>query len=145
MGTFAQHILGRWKTGPSTRDAYGRRWVSPRVEMRTRALPPAGALSRRLPPTLPGFSPGSSPEGHIGSWRHAMTETFHDQKLPARRSLPLKAMAGCVTAVICMSYAIGSYAAHAPRDVGIGASSCAATVEMLGDMHFDRIVTAWSS
>ncbi|KQR70031.1 hypothetical protein [Rhizobium sp. Leaf341] len=74
-----------------------------------------------------------------------MTETFHDQKLPARRSLPLKAMAGCVTAAIGMSYAIGSYAAHAPRDVGIGASSCAATVEMLGDMHFDRIVTAWSS
>ena len=77
-----------------------------------------------------------------------MTDTLNDQKPPAKRRLPglrLKRAAGGLTVLIGMSYAIGSFAAHAPSDVGIGASSCAATIEMLGDAHFDRIVTAWSS
>ncbi|PYE24164.1 hypothetical protein C8J38_104304 [Rhizobium sp. PP-WC-2G-219] len=77
-----------------------------------------------------------------------MTETFDDQKQRRQRRLPslrLKIAAGILTAFIGMSYAIGTFAAHAPTDVGIGASSCASTLEMLGDAHYDRIVTAWSS
>lgn len=77
-----------------------------------------------------------------------MTKTFDDQKQPQRHRLPklrLKATGGILAAFMGMSYAMGTFAAHAPTEVGIGASSCASTIEMLGDAHFDRIVTAWSS
>lgn len=77
-----------------------------------------------------------------------MTKTFRNQKQPLRRRLPrlrLKTTAGILATFMGVSYAMGTYAAHAPRDLGVGASSCASTIEMLGDAHFDRIVTAWSS
>ncbi len=77
-----------------------------------------------------------------------MTQTFDDQKQPRQRRRPrlrLKIAAGSFAVFLGMGYAMGTFAAHAPTDVGIGAHSCASTIEMLGDAHFDRIVTAWSS
>lgn len=77
-----------------------------------------------------------------------MTKTYANQKQSRWRRLPrfrLKVAVGSLAAIIGLSYAMGTFAAHAPVSVGIGASACGETVEMLGDARFDRIVTAWSS